>query len=203
LSTVYGIVSTCGGWIHVKSKPRGGTTFQIYLPRVEVSAAERGHDSQHAAQVLRGNETVLVVEDQSHVRRLTCAILQEYGYETLEAFNGEEALQLAATHNGPLNLVLTDLIMPGMNGLELANRLKEIRRTPVIFMSGYSGSIERRPGLGVAYIQKPITPEGLVTKVRESLGHNRPLGADPTNNGNWRVSTNGGPRSKSLTPVRH
>ena len=171
LAMVYGIVSQRGGWIQVKSKLHSGTTFQIYLPQVDGQAQEkREHTEAAAPQELRGTETVLVVEDQPHVRRLTCAILKEFGYQILEASQGDEALRLAASYEGPLHLVLTDVIMPGMQGLELANRLKTIRRTPILFMSGYAGSMGGQHGSEFAYIQKPFTANGLVRKVREVLG---------------------------------
>jgi CheY-like chemotaxis protein len=170
---VYGIVSQCGGWIEVKSKPGGGTTFQIYLPRVEVKAIEKTEHPEPAMQQLRGTETVLLVEDQLHVRKLTCAILKELGYQTLEASDGEEALRLAAIHKGPLDLVLTDVIMPGMHGPELANRLKRIRPLRVLFMSGYSESMEGEDDPEVGHIQKPFTPDSLARKVREVLDSTR------------------------------
>ena len=169
LATVYGVVSQCGGWIQVNSKPRGGTTFQIYLPRVDGELAGRREHPEPAKQQLRGTETVLVVEDQAHVRKVTCSILTEYGYLTLEASHGEEALLLAAAHNGPLDLVLTDVVMPGMQGPELANRLRAIRRTPILFMSGFSEGIELADDSNVAYIRKPFTPDALARKVREIL----------------------------------
>ena len=179
LATVYGIVSQCGGWIEVKSKQGGGTTFQIYLPRAEVGAIEQAEHPEPARQRLRGTETVLVVEDQPHVRKLTCAILKEFGYQTLEAAHGEEALRLATTHEGSLDLVLTDVIMPGMNGPELANRLKAIRRTPVLFMSGVSGNVEGGYDPKIAYIRKPFTPDSLAQKVREILDAIDPKGRQP------------------------
>jgi two-component system cell cycle sensor histidine kinase/response regulator CckA len=169
LATVYGIVSRYGGWIDVKSKLGGGTTFEIYLPRVEVSAIDQKEQPETAMQRLRGTETVLVVEDQPQVRKLTCAILKEFGYQTLEAAHGEEALRLATINNDPFDLVLTDVIMPGMRGPELANRLNGIRRTPVLFMSGYSESMEAGHDPEVAYIRKPFTPDVLARKVREVL----------------------------------
>jgi two-component system, cell cycle sensor histidine kinase and response regulator CckA len=153
----------------VKSKPGGGATFQIYLPRLEVRAFEGSEFPEPAMVQLRGTETVLVVEDQPYVRKLTCAILKEFGYQTLEASRGEEALHLAATHKGPLDLVLTDVIMSGLHGPELANRLKVIRPSPILFMSGYSGSMEGGHDPKVGYIRKPFTPDTLARKVREVL----------------------------------
>jgi CheY-like chemotaxis protein len=169
LATVYAIVSQRGGWIDVKSKPRGGTTFQIYLPRVDGAAPEDSEHPESAKQQFCGTETVLVVEDQPDVRKLTCSILQQFGYQILEASHGEEALYIASTHEGPLHLVLTDVIMPGMQGPELAKRLEAIRRIPILFMSGYSGSMDGGHDFEVAYIQKPFTPDGLGRKVREVL----------------------------------
>lgn len=180
LAMVYGIVSQRGGWLQVKSRLHGGTTFQIYLPRVKDGQAQKTGEHAQAAVLheLHGTETVLVVEDQPHVRKLTCAILKEFGYQILEASQGDEALRLVATHEGPLHLVLTDVIMPGMQGLELANRLKTIRRTPILFMSGYAGSMGGQHGAEVAYIQKPFTADGLVRKVREVLGAANPHGGE-------------------------
>jgi CheY-like chemotaxis protein len=172
LATVYGVVSQCGGWIQVNSKPRGGTTFQIYLPRVDGDLAEKREQPEPAKQQLGGTETVLVVEDQAHVRKVTCSILSEFGYRILEASHGEEALLLAAAHTGPLDLVLTDVVMPGMQGPELANRMKAIRRTPILFMSGFSEGIELADDSVVAYIRKPFTPDALARKVREILSRN-------------------------------
>jgi signal transduction histidine kinase len=174
LATVYGIVSRCRGWIQVKSDPGRGTTFQIYLPRVENRATEKAERPGPSEQQLHGTETVLVVEDQPHVRKLICAILKEFGYQTLEASDSEEALRLATTHNGPIDLVLTDVIMPGIKGPELANRLKGIRRLRVLFMSGYSVTMEGGHDPEVAYIRKPFTPENLARKVREVLDATEP-----------------------------
>src|SRR5215469_2436540 len=138
LATVYGIVSQSDGWIQVDSKPRQGTTFRIYWPRVTaVPTIEKSH-VELPDQLLFGTETVLVVEDQPQVREMTCSILRQFGYQILEASCGEEALCLAETHAGPVDLLLTDVIMPGMNGLELAARLKRLRPSPIVFMSGYS-----------------------------------------------------------------
>jgi CheY-like chemotaxis protein len=170
LATVYGIVSQSDGWIQVDSKPHQGTTFRIYWPRVTGVPSEEKDLAELPDQPLYGAETVLVVEDQPQIRQLTCLILKEFGYQILEASSGEEALRLAEAHAGPLHLLLTDIIMPGMTGLELAARLKTIRRTPVLFMSGYSDRTEAVHDSGVAYIQKPFTPNTLARKVREVLG---------------------------------
>jgi len=175
LATVYGIVSQSDGWIQVDSKPRQGTTFRIYWPRVTaVPTMEKDHVGL-SDQLLFGTETILVVEDQPQVREMTCSILKQFGYQILEAACGEEALCLAETHAGPVHLILTDVIMPGMNGLELAARLKSLRPTPILFMSGYSDRTEAIHDSGVTYIQKPFSPDTLVRTVREALG-----GADHT-----------------------
>jgi PAS domain S-box-containing protein len=170
LATVYGIVSQSDGWIQVDSKPRQGTMFRIYWPSVSGVPLKENDRAGLPDQPLSGNETVLVVEDQLQVRQLTCSILREFGYQVLEASSGEEALCLAEAHVGPLHLLLTDVIMPGMNGLELAARLKTIRPTPTLFMSGYSDRTEAAHDPGVAYLQKPFTRDTLVRTVREVLG---------------------------------
>jgi two-component system, cell cycle sensor histidine kinase and response regulator CckA len=170
LAMVYGIVAQRGGWIQVNSKLRGGTTVHIYLPCVEGQALEKRVQAESPGGPILGSETILVVEDQTDVRKLTCAILREFGYQALEASNGEEALHLLSTYDGPLDLLLTDVIMPGIHGPELADRLRTIRPTPVLFMSGYSGGLETRRGSEAASIQKPFTPVSLAQKVREVLG---------------------------------
>jgi CheY-like chemotaxis protein len=148
----------------------------MYLPRAEGRGTEKAERSGPSTEQLRGTETVLVVEDQPHVLKLTCAILKEFGYKTLEASHGEDALGLATTHNGPLDLVLTDVIMPGMNGPELADRLKGVRQVRVLFMSGYSETMEGGHDPKLAYIQKPFTPETLARKVRAILDASDPTG---------------------------
>ena len=170
LATVYGIVSQSGGWIQVDSKLRQGTTFRIYWPRVSGAIPREKDHARLPGQPLFGTETVLVVEDQPQVREMTCSILRQFGYQILEASSGEEALCLVEAYAGPLHLLLTDVIMPGMNGQELAGRLRTIRPTPVLFMSGYSDSTEIANDSGAAYIQKPFTPDTLARAVREALG---------------------------------
>jgi len=170
LATVYGIVSQSNGWIQVDSKPRQGTTFRIYWPLVTGAPPKEKDHAGLLDQPLFGTEAVLVVEDQSQVRQMTCSILKQFGYQTLEASTGEEALRLAEAHAGPLHLLLTDVVMPGMNGMELAARLKTMRPTPILFMSGYLDRTVAAYDSGVAYIQKPFTSDTLVRKVREVLG---------------------------------
>ena len=172
LSTVYGIVKQSGGYINVVSKPGQGTTFRIYLPRVE---AEK--DAASAASVAKasyhGTETVLLVEDEEEVRKVTRQFLQKNGYKVLEASNGTEALQVAQRYIGAIHLLLSDVVMPGMQGGELRTRLLPLRpNIRVLFMSGYTG--DSLPGGGEIapeeLLQKPFTFEMLSRRMREALG---------------------------------
>lgn len=173
LATCYGIVKQSGGNIWVYSEPGQGTTFKIYLPRVE----EEGdtltkHDKEGYPP--KGTETVLLVEDESSVRKVTACTLREQGYTVLEAGNGEEALLLARGLAGEkIHLLLTDVVMPQMGGRVLAERLRgEHPDTKVLFFSGYPGEGIVHHGVlapGAAFLQKPFTPAGLAWKVREVL----------------------------------
>lgn len=171
LSTVYGIVKQSGGNIWVYSEVGRGTTFKVYLPRVDQGAEE--YKSAHAARPPQGSETILLVEDEEMLRKFARQTLATYGYEILEAPNGEEAISLSKQHVGPIHLLLTDVIMPGMNGRELATRLAEARRSlRVMFMSGYTDDAMVHQGMldySVVFIQKPFSPESLARKVREVL----------------------------------
>ena len=171
LATVQGIVQQSGGFIWVYSEPDHGTVFKIYLPRVDEPASTG--DAATAAQT-RGTETVLVVEDVPAVRAVTREMLKRYGYNVLEAADGPTALQLAAAYAEPIHLLLTDVVMPEMNGRDLADRIQAARpATRVLFMSGYTDDAVVRHGIlqdGIAYLQKPFTPGSLATKVREVLG---------------------------------
>ena len=174
LSTVYGVVKQSSGHIFVESEPGKGSTFRICLPWVAAPEPARPQAPAHAPADAHGNETVLVVEDQTEVRRLVSAALGSFGYRVLEAGSGAEALALAERHAGPIHLLLADVIMPGLSGKEVAQQLAPLRpATKVLFMSGYAedviahhGALER----GVAYIAKPFTPDALAAKVREVLG---------------------------------
>ncbi len=176
LATVYGIVHQAGGWIAVESSPGQGTTFRIGFPVVAESPAEVGTPEAPVAQP-QGAETVLVVEDRAEVRKLAIVSLRSFGYRTLEARSGEEALHLAQNYPGPIHLLLADVIMPEMNGRQLADRLQAIiPGTKVLFMSGYAGERVLRHGLlapGMEYLQKPFTPEILAQRVRKLLGEPR------------------------------
>ena len=179
LSNVYGIVKQNGGSIWAYTEQGQGTTFKIYLPRVERIAAA-GQAPKPVATVLHGSETILLVEDEAAVRGLAAKVLSSYGYRVLEGSHGDEALLLAERHPEPIDLLLTDVIMPGMTGRELAERMKPSRpQMKVLYMSGYSGNAIARRGIldpGVAYIPKPFTESALASKVREVLGQPSPLG---------------------------
>jgi CheY-like chemotaxis protein len=174
LSIVYGIVKQSGGSIMVSSEPGQGTTFEIYIPQVTSSLGEEG-EMTAKGDLPRGSETILVVEDEEEVRKLAVEILRRQKYKVLEAANGEEALVICEKLKGPIHLLLTDVVMPGLNGPELARRLKYLYpQIKVIFMSGYSdkgifqrGILDPETGL----LQKPFTLESLTGKVREVLNH--------------------------------
>jgi PAS domain S-box-containing protein len=172
LATVYGIVRQSGGAIAVSSEPGHGTTFDIYLPRVEVCALN-ATEAKTPAEPLRGMETLLVVEDRPEVRRLAVDALEASGYQVLEAAGGSEALRVAQRHPGPIHLLLTDVVMPHMTGKELAERLKSLLpEIKVLYMSGYAADVISSRGLldsGERYISKPFSLDSLLAKVRELL----------------------------------
>jgi CheY-like chemotaxis protein len=172
LSTVFGIVQQSGGHIHVESEKGVGTTFSIYLPRISGSAPALSRVTA-PPPTLRGTETILLVEDETHVRTVARAILHRGGYKVLEAANAGEALLACEQMEGRIDLLLTDIVMPRMSGRQLASRLLSMRPDmSVICMSGYTpASIAERSTLDsdVAFLQKPLTPDALLRKVREVL----------------------------------
>jgi two-component system cell cycle sensor histidine kinase/response regulator CckA len=182
LATVYGIVKQSGGYIEVDSEPDRGTTFRIYLPRVAASAPALERSSRPPAAA-DGTETVLLVEDEEGVRELARDILRASGYTVIEARNGSEALLLSERHPGPLDLLLTDVVMPRMSGRELAERLAQVRPAmSVLYMSGYTDDAVIRHGVlgaDTAFLQKPFTPATLVQRVRETLDLARREAAAP------------------------
>jgi len=171
LSTVYGIVKQSSGYVWVYSEPGRGTTFKVYLPRVDAPADARGPVRE--AGTLTGNETVLLAEDDESLRRLAKGLLEKLGYRVLEAENAAQALALAGSHKGPIHLLVSDVVMPGASGRELARRLAESRPdTKVLYMSGYTDDAIVHHGMlepGLSFLQKPFTPGGLARKVREML----------------------------------
>ncbi|HEX8845149.1 MAG TPA: PAS domain S-box protein [Pyrinomonadaceae bacterium] len=173
LSTVYGIVKQSGGHIWVYSEVGRGTTFKIYLPRVGEDAQEY-RQTPEPAERFWGAETILLAEDDEMVRTMTHVILTERGYRVLAAANGTAALSVCEQAEGPIHLLLTDVVMPGMSGRELADRLARLRpEMKVLFMSGYTDDAIVHHGVldeGVNFIQKPFTPDALARKVREVLG---------------------------------
>jgi PAS domain S-box-containing protein len=175
LSTVYGIVKQSEGNIWVCSEPGLGTTFNIYLPRVDeslVDTREKVTREEHPG----GGETILVVEDEEDVRGLTVRILERQGYRVLEASCGNDALLLSKERIEPIDMVLTDVVMPGMNGPQLADQLMHLHpKMQVLYMSGYTDNAVFHQGIlgeGVNYIQKPFTIDGLMKKMREVLDKN-------------------------------
>lgn len=169
LATVYGVVKQSGGFIWVYSEVGHGTTFKIYLPRTaEAMGADRPISS---APSVRGTETILLVEDEEALREFTSTVLTNSGYTVLAAERPDKAVEIASLHEGPIHLLLTDVIMPGMNGSVLAGNLLAIRpEIKVIYMSGYTGFTH--PGLldsNAILLQKPFTRERLLHKVREGL----------------------------------
>jgi PAS domain S-box-containing protein len=174
LATVYGIIKQSGGHIDVSSEPGLGTSFKIYLPRER--QVPRSSRSMPGPNIMAtGNETVLLAEDEDGVRALSRIILQKQGYKVLEARHGGEALFVGEQHAGPIDLLIADLVMPHMNGHQLAERLASTRpNMKVLFMSGYTDDAVVRHGVlepGLPFLQKPFTPSGLAQKVREVLDH--------------------------------
>jgi two-component system, cell cycle sensor histidine kinase and response regulator CckA len=172
LFTVYGIVSQNAGSISVESTPGEGTTFSILFPRAE-PAREEARSKPEEAPGATAAETILLVEDESAVRLMALRLLQRRGYQVIVAEDGEQALRLEAERSGPIDLLLTDMTMPRMSGLELATRMASLRpRLPIVFMSGYTedpvptGRIGDSP---TSFIQKPFSLEVLSRTVREAL----------------------------------
>jgi PAS domain S-box-containing protein len=171
LATVYGIVHQSGGWVTASSEPGCGACFRVYLPAACPAEPTLG-EAPHARDD-RGSETVLLVEDHPEVLRLTREILREKGYRLLEACNGAEALSVAASHAGPIDALVTDVVMPGMNGPELAARLLQQRPlVKVLFTSGYPAGALGTQGVldpGMAYLPKPFTAAQLALKLRQVI----------------------------------
>jgi len=178
LATVYGIVKQSGGYIWVYSEPGQGTSFKVYLPRV-TEAPQPAPTTPTRAAALMGSETLLLVEDDEMVRNLARRMLEARGYTVLSASRGEDALGVVERHDGPIDLLVTDVVMPGMSGRSVAQRLLELRPgLKVLYLSGYTDDAIVRHGMlepGIAFLQKPFSADALARKVREVLDA-RPAG---------------------------
>jgi PAS domain S-box-containing protein len=173
LSTVYGIVEQSRGHIQVESELGRGTTFTIHLPRVEEPLAPGGQPPDTGRRLRTTSRTVLVVDDEPEVLELAAEILKRVGYSVLEAADGTVALEVARRHEGEIHLLVTDMVMPGMSGRDLAERLRALRNgLPVLYISGYVQDASARAALASehsAFVAKPFTPELLTDRVRELL----------------------------------
>jgi two-component system, cell cycle sensor histidine kinase and response regulator CckA len=173
LATVYGTLRQSGGFVSVASRVDEGTTFQIYLPRVEEAIAVV-EVPVIAPQHFDGTETILVVEDDDAVRRMTREFLKIKGYAIIEARSAIEAIQAVSQRGDRIDLVLTDVLMPGMKGRELVERLAELRSDlKVLYMSAYTEDAAINIGVlspGTEFIEKPFSPDELAAKIREVLG---------------------------------
>jgi PAS domain S-box-containing protein len=171
LSTVYGIVKQSGGYIWVYSEIGRGSTFKVYLPRIEEAVEPAVRKERPAPR--KGTETILLVEDEEAVRKLAQMLLQKEGYFVLVAESAAHAEELCAKHDGKIHLLLTDVVMPGISGRELARRIAAISpHTRVLYMSGYTDNVIAHGGMlepGIAFLQKPFTPVALAQKIREVL----------------------------------
>jgi len=172
LSTVYGIVKQNNGFIWTYSESGQGSTFKIYLPKAKGGVASEKKE-QHPETELGGSETVLIVEDDDNLRKLAQKALKQYGYRVLKAENGEDALRVSDEHDGSIQILITDVVMPKMGGKEIAERLQPLYpQMKVIYMSGYMDNAIVRHGVlapGLNFLEKPFTLENLVRKVREVL----------------------------------
>jgi two-component system, cell cycle sensor histidine kinase and response regulator CckA len=175
LSTVYGIVRQSSGFIQVRSEMGKGTAFTIYIPQ---AASEAYHaDGSLKDDIDRsGSETILLVEDDAAVRELIAKVLSDRGYRLLDAANGKEALRIAQEFSGEIHLILTDIVMPEMSGMELVSRIAQARPAArALFVSGYIGEAIDQAGLNptIAILTKPFTPVSLLRKVREVIDGER------------------------------
>jgi CheY-like chemotaxis protein len=174
LATVYGIVKQSGGYVWIYSEPGLGTTLKLYFPEVSAAAAFTTVEYKPATKLgARGSETILLVEDEAAVRGLTSRILENQGYRVIAAQHGREAMDIATREEGHIDLVLTDIVMPGMNGRGLVERLAGIRpRIKSLYMSGYTDDDIIRRGFiepSKSFLQKPFTSESLLQTVRKVL----------------------------------
>ncbi len=176
LSTVYGVVRQSGGWITVESTPGAGTLFTIHLPQVDAPASAVAPPPRAIGELLEGKETILLAEDEASVRELTTRILRQRGYTVIEAQDGRSALAALQAHKGPLDLLLTDVVMPDLSGPDVAKKVLKQRPTvKVLYMSGYTDDAVLQHGVmtGTPFLQKPFSPGALAAKVREVLDERR------------------------------
>lgn len=173
LATVYGVIKQSGGQIDVQSELGRGTTFHVYLPQVDDRVVAPVPTNPEIADASGGVETILLAEDEEGVRLLAGRVLESHGYRVLHARDGQEALEVSQQHTGPIQLLLTDVVMPNLNGRDLVQQLWRLRpNTKVVYMSGYTDSIIALHKIlesGAAFIQKPFTPDLLIRTVREAL----------------------------------
>jgi CheY-like chemotaxis protein len=171
LATVFGIVKQSGGAVVVSSEPGQGATFRLYFPALAEHVAVDSNLASPNREA--GGETLLVVEDEEQVRAVVLKVLRRAGYRVLDADSGPQALATASEYSGPIDLLVTDVVMPKMSGPELAGKLTQVRPgLRVLFMSGYTDDAALKHGIlqaELAFIQKPLTPDVLLRKVREVL----------------------------------
>jgi CheY-like chemotaxis protein len=174
LSTVYGIVKQNGGFIYVDSEPGKGTTFRIYLPRLENETALVPSE-EAAGEQPTGTETILLVEDDEAILNVCKMVLENLGYTVLAALTPGHAIHLVENHPGDIHLLITDVVMPEMNGVEMAERLRAIRPDlKHLYMSGYTTDVIAHHGIlddGVNFIQKPFLSDDLAARIRQVLDH--------------------------------
>jgi signal transduction histidine kinase/DNA-binding response OmpR family regulator len=172
LSTIYGIVKQCDGNIWVYSEPGRGSSFKVYLQRVEESVSSVEVDDS-MPQTMQGSETILLVEDEASIRTLARSVLEEQGYTVLEAGNGVEGIEVSQRHQGPIHLLISDVVMPRTNTREFMQRMTALRPDmKVLYISGYTRETIVQHGVleeGINFIEKPFTPRALLTKVRQVL----------------------------------
>jgi len=204
LSMVYGIVKQSGGYIWAYSEPGKGTSFKVYLPRVTETGEAVVQPAAAAEDIQRGRETVLLVEDEVTVLRLARDFLERQGYTVIDAGDPATAILISNAHSGPIHLLLTDVVMPGMTGRELANQLCPRRpEMRVLYMSGYTENAIGRNGTldaGITLLQKPFTLLTLKAKVREVL--NAPLPEEVSKSARLAMEAEAGPRNTKLSPFR-
>ena len=171
LATVYGIVKQNNGFINVYSEPGMGTVIKIYLPQIQKTIEEK--EKPFATEIAKGTESVLVVEDEASVLSLIKTALERFGYTVLAARTPSQALEMVECHQGSIHILLTDVVMPEMNGKELKERIEQLKpNLKVMFMSGYTSDIIMHRGIlerDTHFLQKPFSVDSLVNKVRHAL----------------------------------